>query len=288
MNISINIIYLCMLCRARFSIKQKSQAFCVRRRFLYYYIIFDFNALFWYNTFMTIYNLLTNNGAGISRFGLLNVVAFIVALLAALVLHEIAHGLVALWNGDPTAKIYGRLSLNPLKHFDLIGLLMMLLVGFGWAKPVPVNPNNFKDRKVGAITVSIAGVLTNLLIALVSSMCFVLFAKINPQTESMVYFVYFLRVSASLTMSLNVTFALFNLLPLYPLDGYRLLSCFVYENNGAMAFLRRYSLYILLGFIVLNHIPIVSAYSPLNLYLGSLGGLIENGFVSLWRLIFNV
>ena len=102
---------------------------------------------------------------GFCREGLLNAAAFVVALLTALILHEIAHGLVALWNGDRTAKQYGRLSPNPIKHFDIVGLLMMLLVGFGWAKPVPINPNNFKNRKTGAITVSIAGVITNLLLA---------------------------------------------------------------------------------------------------------------------------
>ena len=114
---------------------------------------------------MYIYRLLTNGGQEITREGLLNVVAFIPALLMALILHEIAHGLVALWNGDQTAKMYGRLSLNPLKHFDWIGLVMMVLVGFGWAKPVPIDPNNFKKRKLGCITVSIAGVITNLFLA---------------------------------------------------------------------------------------------------------------------------
>ena len=118
---------------------------------------------------MYIFRLLQNNlisgQTGFSREGLLNVVAFTVALLSALILHEIAHGLVALWNGDRTAKMYGRLSLNPVRHFDWIGLIMMILVGFGWAKPVPINPNNFKHRKLGCITVSVAGVVTNLLLA---------------------------------------------------------------------------------------------------------------------------
>ena len=74
----------------------------------------------------------------------------LVAVCIALVLHEVAHGLVAKWNGDYTAKYSGRLSLNPLKHFDLIGFIMMMLVGFGYAKPVPVNPNNFKHYRRGA------------------------------------------------------------------------------------------------------------------------------------------
>ena len=238
---------------------------------------------------MYIYELLTDNGQGVSRKCLLNVVAFIVALFVALILHEIAHGLVALWNGDKTAKAYGRLSLNPLKHFDWTGLILMLLVGFGWAKPVPVNPNNFRNRKVGAITVSIAGVLTNIIIALFAAMGKVLIGKvnINGMNESLYYFVYFCYSLMSMLEVLNVSFALFNILPLYPLDGYRLVSCFVPQDNKVMLFLRRYSLYIILGFLLLNYIPYVSAYSPLNLYIGRFGALIREGFESLWGLIFN-
>ena len=234
---------------------------------------------------MVLYDLFTQAPSG--RHGLLAVLAFVVALLSALVLHEIAHGLVALWNGDPTAKLYGRLSLNPVRHFDWIGLVLMFLVGFGWAKPVPVNYNNFKNRKVGAITVSIAGVLTNLLLAFFAALGWVLFGKISPQNEGTAYFVYFMQALSSLILQLNVTFALFNILPLYPMDGYRLLSCFVNENNGAMRFLRRYSLYILLGFILLNSFSRFYFISPLYWYLQQFGGLIESGFYNFWRLIFN-
>ena len=234
---------------------------------------------------MVLYELFVNALNG--RYGLLNVLAFVVALLSALVLHEIAHGLVALWNGDPTAKAYGRLSLNPIRHFDWVGLILMFLVGFGWAKPVPVNPNNFKNRKVGAITVSIAGVSTNILLAFFAAMCCVLFDKITPQTQSAAYFVYFCEALSILICQLNVSFALFNLLPLYPLDGYRLLSCFVNENKPAMVFLRKYSLYILLGFILLNSVSVISFISPLHWYLSKFGGLIQNGFYNFWRLIFN-
>lgn len=234
---------------------------------------------------MTLYRLFVN--APTARYGLLTVLAFVVALLSALVLHEIAHALVALWNGDPTAKVYGRLSLNPIRHFDWVGLILMFLVGFGWAKPVPVNPNNFKNRKVGAITVSIAGVLTNLILAFLGAMTYTLFAKITPQNQSAAYAVYFFEALASLMCQLNVSFALFNLLPLFPLDGYRLLSCFVDENNGAMRFLRRYSLYIMLGFIIFNSFSILSVFSPLHWYIGEFGGLIQNGFYNFWRLIFN-
>ena len=234
---------------------------------------------------MTLYRLFVN--APSARYGLLNVLAFVVALLSALVLHEIAHGLVALWNGDPTAKYYGRLTLNPIKHFDWVGLILMFLVGFGWAKPVPVNPGNFKNRKVGAITVSIAGVATNLILAFLGAMFYVIFTKIPVHTEAVAYTVYFFQALAILLCQLNVSFALFNLLPLFPLDGYRLLSCFVNENNGAMVFLRRYSLYIMLGFIVFNSVSFLSVFSPLHWYIGEFGGLIVDGFENFWRLIFN-
>ncbi|MCH5156921.1 MAG: site-2 protease family protein [Clostridiales bacterium] len=240
---------------------------------------------------MYIYQLLTSNGR-IDRYGLLNVVAFIVALFVALILHEIAHGLVALWNGDNTAKAYGRLSLNPIKHFDWMGLLLMLIVGFGWAKPVPVNPNNFRNRKVGAITVSIAGVVTNITIAFFAAMGWVLLSKVNVygMKDGLYYFVYFCAQLMNMLLALNVSFALFNILPLYPLDGYRLLSCFVSQDNGFMRFLRKYSYYIVLGFVALNllsaYIPVIPNLSPLYWYVSGLGGLIRNGFEQFWRLIF--
>lgn len=88
-----------------------------------------------------------------------------VAIVISIVLHELAHGYVALWNGDATAKVSGRLTVNPLAHFDPFGLVMLLLVRFGYAKPVPVNPDNFRRRKTGMLTVAFAGIVMNLLLA---------------------------------------------------------------------------------------------------------------------------
>lgn len=237
---------------------------------------------------MTLYNIFTNYGNGVSRYTLLSLLAFIIAVVGAIVLHEVAHGLVALWNGDPTAKQYGRLTLNPIKHFDLVGLLMMLLVGFGWAKPVPINPYNFKKKKVGAITVSIAGIVTNCFLAFIGALGYVGFGRIVavPDT-SLYYFSYFCWQLSLYFMSLNVSLALFNLLPLFPLDGYRLMSCFVNEKKSFMTFLRRYSLYIMLGLIAFDYIPIISRFSPFNLYIGEFGGLIQKGFTAFWRLFFS-
>lgn len=238
---------------------------------------------------MYIYQLLTANGQ-IDRFGLLNVVAFLIALFGSIILHEISHGLVALWNGDNTAKMYGRLTLNPLKHFDWIGLLFMLFAGFGWARPVPVNPYNFKNRKLGAITVSVAGIVTNLTIAFFAAIGVALLGSINVYglSNGKYYLVYFCYTLMSMLLSLNVSLALFNFLPLYPLDGYRLLSCFINESRRGMLFLRKYSLYFLLGFMLLNWLPFVSSYSPLNLYLGTFGGMIQDGFTKFWELVFHV
>ncbi|MBQ8772761.1 MAG: site-2 protease family protein [Clostridia bacterium] len=239
---------------------------------------------------MYIYELLTENGT-IDREGLLNVVAFIFALFVALILHEIAHGLAALWCGDNTAKRMGRLSLNPVKHFDLMGLLMMLLVGFGWAKPVPINPYNFKKRRFGCIAVSVAGVLTNFLLAFLFVLPYVAIANALPTMNielysSKYYILYLLIRICSYTASINISFGLFNILFLYPLDGYRLLSCFVSENNGFMRFIRRYSFYIMIGLILIGNISFLAPYSPLDWYIGTVGGSMLNAFQKFWGLFW--
>lgn len=239
---------------------------------------------------MYIYELLTQNGS-VDREGLLNVVAFIFAIVIALILHELAHGLVALWCGDDTAKRYGRLSLNPAKHFDIMGLLMMLLVGFGWAKPVPINPTRFKNRRFGCIAVSLAGVLTNFLLAFLFVLPLEIIENALPNMSieiysSQYYLLYLLIRICSFTASVNISFGLFNLLFLYPLDGYRLLSCFIGENNNFMRFMRRYSLYILLGFILIGNISQLSAFSPLDWYIGTLGNGMLSVFQWFWGLFW--
>ncbi|MCM1289985.1 MAG: site-2 protease family protein [Corallococcus sp.] len=239
---------------------------------------------------MYVYDLLTNFGDGVCREGLLNVLAFIFALVFALVLHELAHGLVALWNGDGTAKAMGRLSINPVKHFDIVGFLMLLLVGFGWARPVPVNPNNFKHKRWGAFTVSLAGVFTNLLLAFVFALPFVAIGGMTFADKNSAYYaMYCLYMFCQFMVVLNVSFALFNLLPLFPLDGYRLIASLSGENNAFMRFLRRYSLYIMLFLLVwdtvCSYVPALSSFSPLDWYVRWIGGKIQLGFIKFWGLI---
>ncbi len=236
---------------------------------------------------MYIWELLTNGGNAPSREGLLNVIAFIFALLVALILHEVAHGLVAKWNGDNTAQLLGRLSINPVKHVNLLGLLMLLIVGFGWANPVPVNPNNFKNKTTGMITVSLAGVTTNFIIAFFASGAYLALAFFaSGLATSNHYLFYFLTRLFILLTTLNVSFGLFNLLPLYPLDGFRLIASFVPHDNAILKFLQKNSFYIILICIVIGNV--FPEISPFGFYINTLGNGITSGFISFWRLIFGI
>ena len=174
-------------------------------------------------------------------------------LLLALPFHEWAHGWVAYKMGDPTAKYAGRLTMNPFKHLDFLGVIMMYAVGFGWAKPVPVNPIYFKDRKKGMILVSLAGPLSNLLLAFISTLLGGAIAKlfeigvISANTEKMATFLAYVGVFFSILISVNISLAIFNLIPVPPLDGSRVLSSFVSEES----FYRfaRYEQYVGLAFL---------------------------------------
>ncbi len=219
---------------------------------------------------------------------LIFVVAFCAALVVALSLHELAHGLAALKNGDMTAKYEGRLTANPFKHFDPYGLLMMFLVGFGWAKPVPINPYNFKNYKKGMIETSIAGVVTNAILAIVFSLLGALL-NLVPMVEVNFgfYLLFALKRFLDLSVLFNVNFMLFNLLPLFPLDGFRLLEALLPDGNRVVAFLRKYGNTILLALILFGFVTdmIGVNLSPLNLYIKYVGGWIIKGLNALWRLI---
>lgn len=146
-------------------------------------------------------------------------------LLISLTIHEYSHGYVAYKLGDPTAKDAGRLSLNPLRHLDPVGTLMMIIARIGWAKPVPINPSYFKDPKKGTILVSIGGPLSNLLMAFIGVILFeityvISYANIVAGETFVIYYMNFLVMF----FSVNINLAVFNLLPVPPLDGSKILS----------------------------------------------------------------
>ena len=198
-------------------------------------------------------------------------------LLIILPIHEFAHAFAAHLNGDDTAKRAGRLNLNPVSHFDPVGFLMLIFLRFGYAKPVPVNPYNFKNRKVGMFTVSVAGVTLNLILAFFCYPLFVVCSEINYLNTFLLYMVV-----------VNLNLAAFNLLPLYPLDGYRILNCFIPETNKFMSFLKNYSRYILIFLLALGIIRDVLDlplwFDPLSWLLNKIMEFFLNAFDAFWGL----
>lgn len=171
------------------------------------------------------------------------------ALLIALTVHEFAHGWVADKMGDPTARYSGRLSLNPMAHFDLFGTVCLLFFHFGWAKPVPINPRNFRNAKWGTVAVSLAGPGANFIVALIFA--FVMkamesFVPVNTLTQ-------FLYTVVYLTVQLNVGLMVFNLIPIPPLDGSKVLMEFLpYKYKFKMYAFERYFSIILMALVFLN------------------------------------
>lgn len=169
-----------------------------------------------------------------------------VLLLYSVILHEVAHGWVAYRMGDATAKWLGRLTLNPLKHLDPIGSLMLLIVGFGWAKPVPINLDNIPaaHRRKGLILVSAAGVTANILIAFFALL---LWRLSSPEPGGLIYNVLYML------SYINIMLAAFNLIPIPPLDGSKILMGFTPESfNRVLYQVEPFGFFIVLGLLLLG------------------------------------
>lgn len=157
----------------------------------------------------------------------MEILAVVMIVFLVLPLHEMAHGFVAYKLGDNTAKNMGRLRFNPMAHVDPIGALMILFVGFGWAKPVPVDPRNFKNPKAGMAVTALAGPVSNLLAGFAAALLYNVVAIVaNSVSLSIgawelinIFFIYFI--------SINISLAVFNLIPIPPLDGSKILFAFL-------------------------------------------------------------
>lgn len=192
----------------------------------------------------------------------------LVAVAIIISCHEFAHATVAYWCGDKTAKANGRMTLNPIAHVNPIGFLMMLIVGFGWANPVPIDSRNFKNLRRDYFFVATAGVFVNIILAVLGYAgylgFYVLFNKIKVDvilSDSVLSFF-------SAFFILNLCFFVFNLLPLYPLDGFRALEAIVYKPSKVLDFLRVNGNKILLGLLLIS---VVADYVPLFRYVDLLG-----------------
>lgn len=195
---------------------------------------------------------------------LTSMAATLLAVLVAITFHETAHGFIAYKLGDPTAKNQGRLTLNPIAHLDPVGALLMFVAGFGWAKPVPVNPFYFEgDRNKGMMLVSAAGPLTNLALSFIAYFIFVA----GEGFETIPFLSLFLRSM----VTLNIYLAIFNLIPIPPLDGSKILAGFL-PRNVAYQYLNtveQYGFLILMVLIVFNitdMILVPLANAVLNLF----------------------
>lgn len=202
----------------------------------------------------------------------IQILYYLPAVVIALSFHEFAHAFVAYKCGDSTAKYMGRLTLNPVKHIDPIGFVSMLLLGFGWAKPVPVNPNNYKgNKRLCDIMVSLAGVAMNLLIAIVAMfLMYFLVLVVKLDNTVIITLLYYMVV-------LNLGLLVFNLIPIPPLDGSHIAEDLLSPVIGEAPFiwLRRYGMFVLLAVLMmLNTTGIL--------------GIAMNGLYSLLELLFGL
>lgn len=180
-----------------------------------------------------------------------------VCLLYSVIMHELAHGWVAYRMGDPTAKFMGRLTLNPIRHLDLIGTLMLFIFGFGWAKPVPVNFGNIADTRRGLVLVSSAGIVANFILAFLA----IFLLKLIPSGSGPIHLLLIY------TAQINIILAAFNLIPIPPLDGSKILMGFVSEKiQYGLSRLEPFGFFIIIGLLYLRVLdPLINFFRSIIL-----------------------
>ncbi len=185
------------------------------------------------------------------------------AVFLAMSFHEFAHAWTADRMGDPTPRNHGRLTLDPLAHVDWIGLILFALFGYGWAKPVRVNPSNFRNKRKGDILISISGPLANLFLALLAALLYAFLAQFPRYSKTMDM----VLSMVNYVVYLNIVFCLLNLIPIPPFDGYRVVKNLLFRVNiGFFMKLEQFSTYILLAFILLGLFNIIISKPAFLIY----------------------
>ncbi len=211
----------------------------------------------------------------------------IISLLFSLTVHECAHGWMAHKCGDDTAYMNGRISLNPLAHLDPMGALSMLLVGYGWAKPVPVNYRNLRRPKRDIAFVALAGPVSNLILGFIFSLLYTAIAIFMPVSTAGTVLFYAFYIAATL----NIGLAVFNLIPLPPLDGSKVLSCLLPGRVAAKYLMwERYFYIVMLVLIVGDNVPVIGniiniIWWPIDYIRETLIGIFSIPGYALWSLI---
>ena len=217
----------------------------------------------------------SNIGIGLTD-ALISIFVMVMALFIAMPVHEFAHAVAAKHEGDYTAVVAKRYTLAPLAHFDAMGFIFLFLFRFGWAKPVPVDERNFKRGKKSKFLVSIAGILANLLTGIIFLFIYMLILRFAPELYTSSLYGNVLYQFLITSVSLNFMLAIFNLLPIYPLDGYRIIESFSKTDNAFLRFTKKYSFLIYLILIFTSLYYIIYEYTA---------GLLIEGLIRLFSLI---
>lgn len=212
-----------------------------------------------------------------------DIVVRAIVLLTAIPIHEAAHAYVADKMGDPTGRYMGRLTLNPMAHFDLVGSIAMLAAGIGWAKPVPINPRNFREPKKGMAISAAAGPISNLIVAAISLSAAKILMYVSYQagvnTVLSTLFTIF-----NLMCSINISLAIFNLIPIPPFDGSRIFNYFLPDKFYFKVM--EYEQYIVIGLLIILFTGVLDVPLAIlsNLIFGALDKL--TGFIDIFGRVF--